>query len=75
MACHGCLCLAMRPEGLTSVGVEIGTLLMEEMNLIVACFEGQEEILMPEGLSCFGVENGTLRTGHLGRQKAPNQIW
>ena len=34
---NGCLCLGMRPEGLTCLGVENGRLRMEEMHLIVAC--------------------------------------
>ena len=72
---NGCLCLGMRPEGLTCLGVENGTLRMEEMHLFVACFEGQGEKIRPEGLSCFEVENRTLRMGMLKRRKAPNQIW
>ena len=59
---------------MTSLGVQNGTLRMEEMHLFVACFEGQEEKMRPEGLSCFGVENGTLRVGILSARKAPNQI-
>ena len=66
---NGCLCLGMRPEGLTSLAVQNGTLRMEEMHLFVACFEGQEEKMRPEGLSCLGVENRTLRTGILRRRK------
>ena len=34
---NGCLCLGMRPEGLTCLGVENGTLRMEEMHIFVAC--------------------------------------
>ena len=34
---NGCLCLGKRPEGLTCLGVENGTLRMEEMHIFVAC--------------------------------------
>jgi hypothetical protein len=57
---NGSLFLGMRPEGLSYLGVENGTLRREEMHLFMACFEGQREKMRLEGLSCLGVENGKL---------------
>ena len=61
---NGCLCLGKRPEGLTCLGVENGTMRMEEMHIFVACGvkSARDNIILIEGFTPSSILS--LRASH-----------